>query len=73
MGGSGIRCEPSASVGLCDRWQAGNLFQMACGATGLGEWTVSMLGFYTDPVSSAALSHFFTGNLPGWRRPLARN
>jgi hypothetical protein len=36
MGGSGIRSAVGAVVGLCSRWEAGNLLQRACGAMGLG-------------------------------------
>ena len=70
MGGSGIRSAMGAVVGLSGRWEAGNLLQRACGAFGLRDWTVACLGFYTDPVSPAALSRLFTGNLLGWRRPM---
>jgi len=73
MGGSGIRSAMSAVVGLCGRCEAGNLLQRACGALGLRDCTVAWLGFYTDPVSPAALSRFFTGNLPGWLRPMVRD
>ena len=73
MDGSGIRSEVGAVVGLSGRWEAGNLLQRACGALGLRDWTVTWLGFYTDPVSPAALFRFFTGNLPGWRRPMVRD
>ena len=40
---------------------------------GLGDCTVGTWGFYTDPVSPEALFDFFTGNLPGWLHPLARD
>ena len=73
MGGSGIRSAMGVVVGLSGRWEAGNLLQRACGALGLRDWTVAWLGFYTDPVSPAALFRFFTGNLPGWRRPMVRD
>ena len=73
MDGSGIRSAVGAVVGLSGRWEAGNLLQRACGALGLRDWTVAWLGFYTDPVSPAALFRFFTGNLPGWRRPMVRD
>jgi len=73
MGGSGIRSAVGATVGLCSRWEAGSLLQRACGAMSLGDCTVGMWGFYTDPVSPEALFDFFTGNLPGWRHPLARD
>jgi hypothetical protein len=33
---------------------------------GLGDCTVGMWGFYTDPVSPAALFDFFAGNLADW-------
>jgi hypothetical protein len=36
MGGSGIRSAVGVVVGLCSRWEAGNLLQRACGAIGLG-------------------------------------
>jgi hypothetical protein len=49
MGGSGIRSAVGAVVGLCSRWEAGNLLQRACGAMGLGDCTVGMWRFYTDP------------------------
>ena len=32
----------------------------------LGDCTVGMWGFYTDPVSPAPLFDFFTGNLADW-------
>jgi len=73
MDGSGIRSAVGAVVGLSGRWEAGNLLQRACGALGLRDWTVAWLGFYTDPVSPAALFRFFTGNLPGWRRQMVRD
>jgi hypothetical protein len=63
MGGSGIRSEVGASVGLCSRWEAGSLLQWACGAVGLGDCTVETRGLYTDPVSPATLFDFCTGNL----------
>ena len=66
MGGSCIRFAVAAVVGLCSRWEAGNLLQRACGAMGLGDCTVEKWGFYTDPVSPAALFDFFTGNLADW-------
>jgi len=47
------------------------MLQRACDALGLRDWTVAWLRFYMDPVSPAALFRFFTGNLPGWRRPTA--
>jgi len=61
MGGSGIRSEVGVAVGLCSRWEAGNLLQRACGAVGLVNCTVGECGFYTDPVSSATLFDFCTG------------
>jgi hypothetical protein len=73
MGGSDIRSAVSVVVGLSGRWEAGILLQRACGTLGLRDWTVAWLGFYTDPVSSAALFRFFTGNLTGWRRPMVRD
>ena len=66
MGGSGIRSEVGAAVGLSSRWEAGNLLQRACGAVGLGDCTVGMRGFYADPVSSATLFDFCAGNLADW-------
>jgi hypothetical protein len=73
MGGSGIRSAVGAVVGLSGRREAGNLLQRACGAVGLRDWTVAWWGFYTDPVSPVALFRFFTGNPPGWRRPMVRD
>ena len=73
MDGSGIRSAVGAAVGLSGRWETGNLLQRAGGAVGLRDWTVAWLGFYADPVSPAALFRFFTGNLPGWRRPMVRD
>jgi hypothetical protein len=61
MGGSGIRSEVGVAVGLCSRWEAGNLLQRACGAVGLVNCTVGECGFYADPVSSATLFDFCTG------------
>jgi hypothetical protein len=55
MGGSGIRSAVGAVVGLCSRWEAGNLLQRACVAMGLGDCTVGTWGFYTDPVSPAKI------------------
>jgi len=52
-----------AVVGLCSRWEAGNLIQRAAGAMGLGDCTLGAWGYYTDPVSLATLFDFFTGNL----------
>jgi hypothetical protein len=66
MGGSGIRSALGAVVGLCSRWEAGNLLQRACGAMELGDCTVGTWGFYTDPISPATLFEFFTGNLADW-------
>jgi hypothetical protein len=63
MGGSGIRSAVGAVVGLCSRGEAGNLIQRACGAMGLGDCTVGVCGFYTDPVSPSTLFAFCTGNL----------
>jgi hypothetical protein len=57
-------------VGLCRRWEAGNLLQRACGAIELGDCTVGTWGFYTDPVSPEALFDFITGNLADWWHPL---
>jgi hypothetical protein len=73
MDGSGIRSAVGAVVGISGRWEAGNLLQRACSALGMRDCTVAWLGFYTDPVSPAALFRFFTGNLPGWRRPMVRD
>ena len=56
MSGSGIRPAVGAVVGLCSRWEAGNLLQRASGAMGLGDCTVGEWVFYTDPVSPEALS-----------------
>jgi hypothetical protein len=56
MGGSGIRSAVGAVVGLCSRWEAGNLLQRACVAMGLGDCAVGTWGFYTDPVSPAKIS-----------------
>jgi hypothetical protein len=66
MDGPGIQSAVGAVVGLCSRWEAGNLLQRACGAMGLGDCTVGMWGFYTDPVSPASLFDFFIGNLADW-------
>jgi hypothetical protein len=66
MGGSGIRSAVGAVVGLCSRWEAGDLLQRACGAMGVGDCTVEKWGFYPDPVSPEALFDFFTGNLADW-------
>ena len=66
MGGSGIRSAVGAVVGLCSRGEAGNLIQRACGAMGLGDCTVGVCGFYTDPVSPSTLFAFCTGNLEDW-------
>ena len=52
-----------AVVGLCSRWEAGDLLHRACGAMGVGDCTVEKWGFYPDPVSPEALFDFFTGNL----------
>jgi hypothetical protein len=40
MGGSGIRSVVGVVVGLCSRWEAGDLLQRACGAMGVGDCTV---------------------------------
>ena len=45
MGGSGIRSAVGVVVGLCSRWEAGNLLQRARGAMGLGDCTVGTWGF----------------------------
>ena len=45
MGGSGIRSAVGVVVGLCSRWEAGNLLQRACGAIELGDCTVGTWGF----------------------------
>jgi len=66
MGGSGIRSAVGATVGLCSRWEAGSLLERACGAMSLGDCTVEMWGFYTDPVSPAMLFDFFAGYLEDW-------
>jgi hypothetical protein len=71
MGGSGIRSAVGVVVGQCDRWEAGYLLQMTCGAIGLGDYKVKTWGFYTEPVSPATLFDFLTGNLAGWCHPLA--
>ena len=63
MGRSGIHSAVGAVVGLCSRWESGNLPQSACGAMGMGDSTVEAWGFYTDPVSPASLIDFFTGYL----------
>jgi len=66
MGGPGIHSEVGAVVGLCSRRKPGNLLQRACGAMGLGDYTVGMWGFYTDPVSPASLFDSIKGNLADW-------
>jgi hypothetical protein len=66
MGGSGIRSAVGAMVGLCSGCEAGNLIQRACGAVGLGDCTVGVCGFYTDPVSPSTLFDSFTGYLEDW-------
>jgi hypothetical protein len=66
MGGSGIRSAVGAVVGLCSRWEAGDLLQRACGAMDLGDCTVGTWGFYTDPITPATLFVFSTGNLEDW-------
>jgi hypothetical protein len=70
MGGSGIRLAVGAVVGLCSRDEAGNLIQRACGAMGLGDCTVGVCGFYTEPVSPSTLFDFFAGNLEDWWHPM---
>jgi hypothetical protein len=40
MGGSGIRSAVGVVVGLCSRWEAGNLLEKAGGAIELGDCTV---------------------------------
>jgi len=71
MGGSGIRSAVGAVVGLCSRWEAGNLLQRACCAMGLGDCRVSVWEFYTDPVSPAPFFVIFTGTWRPGDRPLA--
>jgi hypothetical protein len=66
MGGSGIRSAVGAVVGLCSRWEAGDLLQRPCGAMGLRDCTVERWRFYPDLVSPAKLFDFFTGNLADW-------
>ena len=66
MGGSGIRSAVGAVVGLCSRWESGNLLQSACGAMGLGDSTVETWGIYPDPVSQASLFDFLAGNSADW-------
>ena len=66
MGGSGIRSAVGVVVGLCSRWEAGNLLLKACGAIELGECKVGSWGLYTDPVSPEALFDFVTENLADW-------
>jgi len=66
MGGSGIHSAVGVVVGLCSRWEAGDLLQRACGAMDLRDCTVEKWGFYTDPVSPEALFDFYTGNLADW-------
>jgi hypothetical protein len=66
MGGSGIRSAVGVVVGLCSRWEAGNLLEKAGGPIELGDCTVGTWGFYTDPVSQQALVDFLTGNLADW-------
>ena len=63
MDRSGIRSAVGAVVGLCSRWEAGNLLHMGCGAMSLWDCTVGTWGSYTDPVSPATLFIFFAGNL----------
>ena len=66
MGRSGIRSAEGAVIGLCGRWEAGNLLQRACVAMGLVDCTVEAWVFYKDPVSPAEFFAFFTGNLVDW-------
>ncbi len=66
VGGTGIRSAMGAVVGLCSRWETGNLRQRACDAMGLWDCTVGTWRFYTDPVSPAALFEFLTRNLAVW-------
>ncbi len=63
MGGSGIHFAMGAVVGLCSRWEAGNLLQRAGGAMGLVDCTLGAWGYYTDPVSPATPFDFSTGYL----------
>jgi hypothetical protein len=70
MGKSGVRSAVGAVVGLCSRWEAGNLLQKACGAEGLGDCTVGTWNYHTDLVSPAKRFAFFTGNLADWWHPL---
>jgi len=70
MGESGIPSALGATVGLSSRWEAGSLPQRVCGAMILGDCTVEMWRFYTDPVSPATLIDFFTGNLADWWHPM---
>ena len=66
MGESGISSAVGVVVGLCSRWEAGNLLEKAGGAIEMGDCTVETWGFYTDPVSPEADFDFFTGNLADW-------
>jgi len=66
MGKSGIRSAVGVVVGLCSRWEAGNLLLRAGGAIQLGDCTVGTWGFYTDTVSPEAHFDFFTENLADW-------
>jgi hypothetical protein len=63
MGGSGIRFVVGGVASLCNRCEAGSLLKWACGAMDLDDCTVGTWGFYTDPVSTAALFGFFAGYL----------
>lgn len=56
MAGSGIRFAPNAPVGLGGRWHPGRLIERAFGANGLGDWTVSAWGLYTDRVSQGVFA-----------------
>ena len=57
MGGSGILSAVGAVVGLCGRWEAGNLLQRACGAMGLWDCTVGMREFvYGSGIAGDALT-----------------
>jgi hypothetical protein len=49
MGGSDIRSALAAIVGLCSRWQAGNLLQRACGAVGLWGLYGGDVGYLCGP------------------------
>jgi len=47
------------------------MLQRVCGAMILGDCTVEMWAFYTDPVSPAMLFDFFAGYLEDWWHPSA--